>query len=111
MLQEVSGNRLPLFKFIEIYEKRYHRSVSVSELYRMRDLIEIQEMDGTGRTVVLVNQNKNNRASPASSRGGDDNDVSVNYLPINRLGVCVHACVCVVLVNQNKNNQARTASM
>ena len=72
LLQEVSGHRLPLFKFIEIYEKRYHRNISVSELYRMRDLIEIQEMDGTGRMVVLVSHNKSNRASPASSKGGDD---------------------------------------
>ena len=32
---------LPLFKFIEMFEKRYHRPVSVSELYKLRDLVEI----------------------------------------------------------------------
>ena len=64
LLQEVSGNRLPLFKFIELFEKRYHRTVSVSELYRMRNVVEIQEMDGTGRTVVLVSSPKH--SSPKS---------------------------------------------
>ena len=64
MLQEVSGGRLPLFKFIELFEKRYHRTVSVSELYRMRNVVEIQEMDGTGRIVVLVSSPKN--SSPKS---------------------------------------------
>lgn len=70
LLQEVSGNRLPLFKFIELFEKRYHRSVSVSELYRMRNIVEIQEMDGTGRTVVLVSSPK------SSSPKSDSSDLS-----------------------------------
>ena len=66
----MSGNRLPLFKFIELFEKRYHRTVSVSELYRMRNVVEIQEMDGTGRTVVLVSSPKH--SSPKS----DNSDCS-----------------------------------
>ena len=54
LLQEVSGSRLPLCKFIELYEKRYHRTISVSELYRMRGVVEVQEMEGSGRSVTLV---------------------------------------------------------
>jgi hypothetical protein len=74
LLQEVSGNRLALFKFIELYEKRFHRTISVSDLYRMRDLIEIQEMDGTGRMVVLITQSRSNRSSPTSV--ASDNEVN-----------------------------------
>ena len=33
---------------------RYHRSISVSELYRMRDTIEIEEHGGAGRMMSLV---------------------------------------------------------
>jgi len=53
LLKEVTGYKLPLFKFIELYEKRYHRNISVSELYRMRDTIHIQEQEGAGRMVIL----------------------------------------------------------
>ena len=33
---------------------RYHRTISVSELYRMRDTVEIEELGSTGRTVSLL---------------------------------------------------------
>ena len=32
---------------------RYHRSISVSDLYKMRDVIEIREQGGSGRMVYL----------------------------------------------------------
>ncbi|KAL5019265.1 hypothetical protein ScPMuIL_004987 [Solemya velum] len=54
LLSEAKGNVLPLFKFIELFDKRYHRSISVSELYKMKDTIEIREQGGAGRMVFLV---------------------------------------------------------
>lgn len=54
LLQEVSGRQLPLFQFIELFEKRFQRRISVSELYQMKDTVDITEQEGTGRTVVLL---------------------------------------------------------
>ncbi|KAL3876190.1 hypothetical protein ACJMK2_034060, partial [Sinanodonta woodiana] len=56
LLQEANGNVLPLFKFIELFDKRYHRSISVAELYKMRDLLEIKEQGGAGRMVFLLQE-------------------------------------------------------
>lgn len=54
LLQEVSGRQLPLFQFIELFEKRFQRRISVSELYQMKDTVDITEQEGTGRTVILL---------------------------------------------------------
>lgn len=40
---EVPGQRLPLFKFREMFENRYMSSVSVSDLYKMKDVCLISE--------------------------------------------------------------------
>ena len=78
LLQEVAGGRLPLFKFIELFEKRYHRSISVAELYRMRSVVDIQEMSGSGRTVVLVTSPRS--ASPKSEKTDSPEKVSHRLL-------------------------------
>ncbi|CAH1794385.1 unnamed protein product, partial [Owenia fusiformis] len=54
LLSDVRDNTLPLFKFIELFEKRYHQTISVSELYKMRDLVEIKDESGAGRMVCLA---------------------------------------------------------
>ncbi|XP_069125542.1 meiosis regulator and mRNA stability factor 1-like [Argopecten irradians] len=56
LLLEAKDNTLPLFKFIELFDKRYHRSISVSELYKMRDVIDIREQGGSGRMVYLASR-------------------------------------------------------
>ncbi|VDP92496.1 unnamed protein product [Echinostoma caproni] len=55
LLRSVSSNALPVCKFIDLFEKRFHRSISVSDLYKMRDVIEIKEQPGSqgGRLVAL----------------------------------------------------------
>lgn len=55
LLRSVSTNALPVCKFIDLFEKRYHRSISVSDLYKMRDVIEIREQSGSqgGRLITL----------------------------------------------------------
>ena len=35
--------KLQLFKFREMYEKRYHDSIGVSDLYKMKDVVTITE--------------------------------------------------------------------
>jgi hypothetical protein len=40
-----------LFKFREMYEKRYHDSIGVSDLYKMKDIVTIsEEVSGTCAT-------------------------------------------------------------
>ncbi|XP_050703178.1 meiosis regulator and mRNA stability factor 1-like isoform X2 [Eriocheir sinensis] len=52
LLQEVPGKRLPLFKFRELYERRFHETIGVSEMYSMRDIISVSD-NSTGRMVAL----------------------------------------------------------
>lgn len=65
LLQEVPGHKLPLFKFREMYESRFMISVSVSELYKMRDVCLITE-DPSGRMVSL-NPDHRNTPSPCNT--------------------------------------------
>ncbi|XP_041362324.1 meiosis regulator and mRNA stability factor 1-like isoform X2 [Gigantopelta aegis] len=53
LLSEAKGNVLPLFKFIELFDKRYHKTISVSELYKMRDILDIRDQEGSGRMVYM----------------------------------------------------------
>ena len=52
LLQEVPGKKLPLFKFRELFERRYHETIGVSEMYSMRDIITVSD-NSTGRMVSL----------------------------------------------------------
>lgn len=52
LLQEVPGKKLPLFKFRELYEKRFHETIGVSEMYNMRDIVTVSD-NSTGRMVSL----------------------------------------------------------
>ncbi|CAL1297819.1 unnamed protein product [Larinioides sclopetarius] len=52
LLNDIPAKSLPLIKFRELYEKRYHRPIAVSELYKMRDAVAIQGDSGS-RMVYL----------------------------------------------------------
>eukprot|EP00106_Octopus_bimaculoides_P008516 XP_014775958.1 PREDICTED: meiosis arrest female protein 1-like isoform X2 [Octopus bimaculoides] len=54
ILKEAKGHVLPLFKFIEHFDRRHHRSITVSELYKMKGILEIREQGGAGRMVHLT---------------------------------------------------------
>ncbi|KAL7299894.1 hypothetical protein TKK_0007222 [Trichogramma kaykai] len=60
LLQEVAGHTLPLFKFRDMYENRYLSTISISELYKLRDVCLISD-DTTGRMVSL---NPDHRDTP-----------------------------------------------
>ncbi|XP_015917256.2 meiosis regulator and mRNA stability factor 1 isoform X1 [Parasteatoda tepidariorum] len=53
LLNDIPSKSLPLIKFRELYEKRYHRPIAVSELYKMRDVVVIQ--GDSGSRVVYLN--------------------------------------------------------
>ena len=46
LLQDVPNHSLPLFKFKEMFERRYGRIVSDYDLYRIRDVVSISESSG-----------------------------------------------------------------
>ncbi|XP_052765793.1 meiosis regulator and mRNA stability factor 1-like isoform X2 [Mya arenaria] len=85
LLSEAKDNVLPLFKFIELFNKRFNRSVSVSELYKMRDTIEIVEKGGAGRMIHLAPGLK--RATPEPSNA-EDTEVQ----QITEVAVCHYHC-------------------
>lgn len=65
LLREVPEYKLPLFKFVEMFESRYLSSVSVSELHRLKDIVTVVE-DSTGR-ILSLNQEHRNSPSPTHS--------------------------------------------
>lgn len=65
LLQEVPGHKLPVFKFRQMYESRFVISISVSELYKMKDVCIVTEESG-GRMVSL-NPDHRNTPSPCFS--------------------------------------------
>ncbi|XP_012523334.1 meiosis regulator and mRNA stability factor 1 isoform X2 [Monomorium pharaonis] len=77
LLQEVPGHKLPLFKFREMYESRFMISISVSELYKMRDVCVITE-DPSGRMVSLHPDHRNT-PSPCFSNTIQDGQVKLPY--------------------------------
>ncbi|KAH9513099.1 Meiosis regulator and mRNA stability factor 1 [Bulinus truncatus] len=53
LLMEAKDNKMALARLIDLFDKRFHRAVSVSDVYKMRDIIQILETGGAGRWVKL----------------------------------------------------------
>ncbi|XP_043489751.1 meiosis regulator and mRNA stability factor 1 isoform X1 [Polistes fuscatus] len=77
LLQEVPGHKLPLFKFREMYESRFMISISISELYKMKDVCIVTE-DISGRMVSL-NPDHRNTPSPCFSTPTQEGYVELPY--------------------------------
>lgn len=75
LLQDVPGHRLPLFKFREMFENRYLSSISVSDMYKLRDVCLVSE-EPNGRMVTLNPQHRNT-PSPLMAGGNQDGQSSM----------------------------------
>ncbi|RUS91312.1 hypothetical protein EGW08_000926 [Elysia chlorotica] len=53
LLMEEKDNKMALSRLIDLFDKRFHKTVSVSDIYKMRDTIQIMEVGGGGRWVKL----------------------------------------------------------
>ncbi|KAI8797405.1 meiosis arrest female protein 1 [Biomphalaria glabrata] len=53
LLMETKENKMALAQLIDRFDKRFHKSVSVSDIYKMRDIIQVIESGGAGRWVKL----------------------------------------------------------
>lgn len=67
LLLEIPGQKMPLFTFRELFASRYLTTVSVSDLYRMRDVCIIAD-ENNGRTISL---NPEYRNTPSPARESD----------------------------------------
>ncbi|XP_015121506.1 meiosis regulator and mRNA stability factor 1 isoform X2 [Diachasma alloeum] len=81
LLQEVPGHKLPLFKFREMYESRFMISISVSELYKMKDVCIVTE-DPSGRMVAL-NPDHRNTPSPCLGSVTQDGSLELPFCTIH----------------------------
>ncbi|XP_037093622.1 meiosis regulator and mRNA stability factor 1-like [Pollicipes pollicipes] len=52
LLNDVPSGQLPLVKFMELYEQRFHNTVSIADLFRMRETVTVVD-SSSGRVIQL----------------------------------------------------------
>jgi len=53
----MTNNEMPLSKFMELFEARYSHTISIAELFKQRDLVQIVERGHGGRSIRLLAKN------------------------------------------------------
>lgn len=53
----ITNNEMPLSKFMELFEARYSHTISIAELFKQRDLVQIVERGQGGRSIRLLAKN------------------------------------------------------
>ncbi|KAG8432951.1 hypothetical protein GDO86_017279 [Hymenochirus boettgeri] len=91
ILQDAPACCLPLFKFTEIYEKKFGHKLIVSDLYRLTDTVTIRDQ-GNGRLVCLL-PSVQARQSPLGSSQSHDGS-SNNCSPVVFEELEYHEPVC-----------------
>ncbi|XP_030583735.1 meiosis regulator and mRNA stability factor 1 isoform X4 [Archocentrus centrarchus] len=92
ILQDAPANCLPLFKFTEIYEKKYSRKLVVGDLYRLPELVAVREQGGS-RFVCLLS-NSQIRQSPLGSSQSQEGSSSTSGSPVVFEELEYHEPVC-----------------
>nr|XP_040041698.1 meiosis regulator and mRNA stability factor 1 isoform X2 [Gasterosteus aculeatus aculeatus] len=67
ILQDAPASCLPLFKFSEIYEKKYSRKLVAGDLYRLPDVVAVREQGGS-RLVCLLPSSQIRQSPLGSSK-------------------------------------------
>ncbi|XP_006872021.1 PREDICTED: meiosis arrest female protein 1 isoform X1 [Chrysochloris asiatica] len=91
ILQDAPASCLPLFKFIDIYEKKFGHKLNVSDLYKLIDTVAIREQ-GNGRLVCLLPSSQARQSPLGSSQSHDGS--SANCSPIIFEELEYHEPVC-----------------
>uniref|UniRef100_A0A674DBX0 Meiosis regulator and mRNA stability factor 1 n=1 Tax=Salmo trutta TaxID=8032 RepID=A0A674DBX0_SALTR len=91
ILQDAPASCLPLFKFTEIYEKKFGRKLVVSDLYRLQEVVAVREQGG-GRLVCLLPSSQA-RQSPLGSSQSQEGS-SANGSPVVFEQLEYHEPVC-----------------
>uniref|UniRef100_UPI0037E7EDA2 meiosis regulator and mRNA stability factor 1 n=1 Tax=Semicossyphus pulcher TaxID=241346 RepID=UPI0037E7EDA2 len=92
ILQDAPANCLPLFKFTEIYEKKYPRKLVVGDLYRLPELVAVREQGGS-RLVCLLPSSQI-RQSPLGSSQSQEGSSSASGSPVVFEELQYHDPVC-----------------
>ncbi|XP_048177299.1 meiosis regulator and mRNA stability factor 1 isoform X2 [Corvus hawaiiensis] len=91
ILQDAPACCLPVFKFTEIYEKKFGRKLIVSDLYKLTDTVAIRDQGG-GRLVCLLPSSQARQSPLGSSQSHDGS--SANCSPIIFEELEYHEPVC-----------------
>ncbi|XP_036681222.1 meiosis regulator and mRNA stability factor 1 isoform X3 [Balaenoptera musculus] len=91
ILQDAPACCLPLFKFTDIYEKKFGHRLNVSDLYKLTDTVAIREQ-GNGRLVCLLPSSQARQSPLGSSQSHDGS--STNCSPIIFEELEYHEPVC-----------------
>ncbi|XP_068885631.1 meiosis regulator and mRNA stability factor 1 isoform X3 [Aphelocoma coerulescens] len=91
ILQDAPACCLPVFKFTEIYEKKFGRKLIVSDLYKLTDTVAIRDQ-GNGRLVCLLPSSQARQSPLGSSQSHDGS--SANCSPIIFEELEYHEPVC-----------------
>jgi len=104
LLKSSEPSEMSLSRFIELYEQRYNQTITLSELYKLKDIIYISSnKDGNGRHIKLINKSYSSANTPnisASNLLNIDNemeDLLNNHTPYCNLHTRNY--------NRNKFNQ------
>ncbi|KAM9305551.1 meiosis regulator and mRNA stability factor 1 [Gastrophryne carolinensis] len=96
ILQDAPACCLPLFKFTEIYEKKYGHKLIVSDLYRLTDTVAIRDQ-GNGRLVCLLPSFQARQSPLGSSQSHDGSSSTCSPVMFEELEyhepVCRQHCV------------------
>ncbi|XP_068177723.1 meiosis regulator and mRNA stability factor 1 isoform X2 [Antennarius striatus] len=92
ILQDAPANCLPLFKFIEIYEKKYSRKIVVGDLYKLPEVVAVREQGGS-RLVCLLPSSQI-RQSPLGSSQSQESSSSTSGSPVVFEELEYHEPVC-----------------
>lgn len=92
ILQDAPANCLPLFKFTEIYEKKYSRKLVVGDLYRLPEVVAVREQGGS-RLVCLLPSSQI-RQSPLGSSLSQEASSSASGSPVVFEELEYHEPVC-----------------
>uniref|UniRef100_A0A667ZVA0 Meiosis regulator and mRNA stability factor 1 n=1 Tax=Myripristis murdjan TaxID=586833 RepID=A0A667ZVA0_9TELE len=92
ILQDAPANCLPLFKFTEIYEKKYSRKLIVGDLYRLPEVVAVREQGGS-RLVCLLPSSQI-RQSPLGSSQSQEGSSSTSGSPVVFEELEYHEPVC-----------------
>ncbi|XP_023277796.1 meiosis regulator and mRNA stability factor 1 isoform X1 [Seriola lalandi dorsalis] len=92
ILQDAPANCLPLFKFTEIYEKKYCRKLVVGDLYRLPEVVAVREQGGS-RLVCLLPSSQI-RQSPLGSSQSQEGSSSASGSPVVFEELEYHEPVC-----------------
>lgn len=92
ILQDAPANCLPLFKFTEIFEKKYSRKLVVGDLYRLPEVVAVREQGGS-RLICLVHSSQI-RQSPLGSSQSQEGSSSASGSPVVFEELEYHEPIC-----------------